>query len=48
MTEITYEIRIINMDGRYEIREYDDYTKAKKICDVYEGEMYKVIREKIN
>ena len=47
MTTITWEIRIINMDGRFEIREYNDYNEAKKWCDVYGGEMFKVTREKI-
>ena len=45
--EVRYEIRIINMDGRYEVREYATYEEAKKWCDAYNGEMYKVTRERV-
>lgn len=45
--EVRYEIRIINMDGRYEVREYDNYEEAKKWCDAYNGQMYKVTRERV-
>ena len=43
MTTITWEIRTINMDGRFEISEYDDYDEAKKCYAVIatgEGAVY--------
>jgi hypothetical protein len=45
--EIKYEIRIVNMDGRYERREYLTYEEARKWADMYNGELYKVTRERV-
>jgi hypothetical protein len=44
----TYEMEFINMDGRFEVREYKTLEEAKKWREAYgNGTIYKITREKI-